>query len=375
MWIKSALMTTAVDTDNTGGHIQRVGDATPFDYGNGHVVPPASFSPGLVYDSDIDGWFQYTCAIGQLQLIGGAGICASLPPIDPSDFNGPSIAVGGLAGTQTITRTVTNIDTEDAGVYRAVVSLPGFNVTVSPKTLTVPPGQSRTFTVTMTRTTAPIGAYAFGRLTWDPVPDRGTPVSSSIAVRPVPLAVPAERVIAGTSGTVTVSPGYTGTLNTSTLGLIPATVTPFNLDTDGPNFSQATSCRRSTGRPGDGGHPGRHPDRPVRDLRRGLPGGDGCRHLGLSVESNDARRRRTFVTNSAGATAEEVVTLTNPAAGTYEIYVDLFAVGGDGTATVPFHSWVIPELVRRQPHGHAGDRLGHHGSADDLQPHDQRPFR
>ena len=164
MWIKSALMTTAVDTDNTGGHIQRVGNATPFDYGNGHVVPPASFSPGLVYDSDLDGWFQYTCAIGQLQLIGGAGICASLPPIDPSDFNGPSIAIGGLAGTQTITRTVTNIDTEDAGVYRAEVSLPGFNVTVSPKTPTVPPGQSRTFTVTMTRTTAPIGAYAFGRL-------------------------------------------------------------------------------------------------------------------------------------------------------------------------------------------------------------------
>ena len=73
MWIKSALMTTASTTDNTGGHIQRVGDATPFDYGNGHVVPPAAFSPGLVYDSDIDGWFQYACAIGQLQLIGGAG--------------------------------------------------------------------------------------------------------------------------------------------------------------------------------------------------------------------------------------------------------------------------------------------------------------
>ncbi len=36
------------------------------------------------------------------------------------------------------------------------------------------------------------------------------------------------------------------------------------------------------------------------------------------------------------------MTLNNPIAGTYEIYVDLFAVGGDGTETVPFHSWVIP---------------------------------
>ncbi len=164
------------------------------------------------------------------------GICASLPPIDPSDFNGPSIAIGGLAGTQTITRTVKNIDTADAGVYRAEVSLPGFNVTVSPKQLSIPPGQSRTFTVTMTRTTAPIGAYAFGRLSWVPVPDRGVAVSSSIAVRPVPLAAPAERVIDGTNGTVTVSPGYTGSLSTSTLGLIPATVTSFDLDTAGPNF-------------------------------------------------------------------------------------------------------------------------------------------
>ena len=40
---------------------------------------------------------------------------------------------------------------------------------VSPRLLIVPPGQSRTFTVSFTRTTAPLNQYTFGRLTWDPV--------------------------------------------------------------------------------------------------------------------------------------------------------------------------------------------------------------
>ena len=39
-----------------------------------------------------------------------------------------------------------------------------------------------------------------------------------------------------------------------------------------------------------------------------------------------------------------MVTLNNPLAATYEVYVDLFAVGG-GTATVPLNSWVVPDAA------------------------------
>ena len=52
--------------------------------------------------------------------------------IDPSDLNYPSIAVGDLAGKQTVTRTVTNT-TNQASIYVPKVQAPaGFTVKVSP---------------------------------------------------------------------------------------------------------------------------------------------------------------------------------------------------------------------------------------------------
>src|SRR5690606_14736844 len=101
--IKSAMMTTARDTDDDGGPIQRAGsDASPLDYGAGEVQPGASYNPGLVYDSGIEEWLDYLCAIEQLSG------CSGEEP-DASDLNYPSIAIGDLGGTQTVTRTVTDV--------------------------------------------------------------------------------------------------------------------------------------------------------------------------------------------------------------------------------------------------------------------------
>ena len=77
--------------------------------------------------------------------------------MDPSDLNYPSIAVGQLAGQQTVTRTLTNVEGR-ASQYALSVDAPsGFTATVSPSKVTIPPGQSRSFKVTLTRTTAPYG--------------------------------------------------------------------------------------------------------------------------------------------------------------------------------------------------------------------------
>ena len=99
-----------VPTDNTGQPIQRVGNATPLNFGAGHVVPAGAFDPGLVYDSDFDGLdpvrLRHRPVPAHQWSRRSARRC---PPIDPSDLNYPSIAVGDLAGTQTVTRTVTNI--------------------------------------------------------------------------------------------------------------------------------------------------------------------------------------------------------------------------------------------------------------------------
>lgn len=52
--IKSALMTTASQIDNTGKriHSSTIGTATPFELGSGHLDPNAALNPGLVYGND-----------------------------------------------------------------------------------------------------------------------------------------------------------------------------------------------------------------------------------------------------------------------------------------------------------------------------------
>jgi subtilisin family serine protease len=226
MWVKSALMTTATTLDNQGKPIQRAGkDATPLDYGNGHVVAGEAFDPGVVYDStDVD-WVRYGCGIGQFQLVTAASFCQRMGSIDASNLNYPSIAVAGLAGSQTVTRTLTNTSVDQASQYKPTVAAPaGFTATVNVDKLTIPPQQSRSFTVTFTRTTAPLGKWAFGSLTW--TDKRGHSARSSIALQPVAAAAPAEVTATGTSGSkaVSVTPGYTGTLTSAVTGLVPATV-------------------------------------------------------------------------------------------------------------------------------------------------------
>ena len=226
MAIKSAMMTTARQTTDAGKPIQWAGgDATPLNFGSGEVVPPRSYDPGLVYDSSARDWLAYACAIGQLQLVGGSADCAKLPAIDPSDLNYPSIGIGKLAGVQAVTRTVTNV-TKSAMQYRAQVEAPaGTAVKVVPDKITVRPGGTATFKVIIARTTAPLNEYTFGSLTWVPNSPKLNAVRSPIAVKPVAFAAPDEvtGTVAGGSTQISVTPGYTGTMNTDVDGLIPST--------------------------------------------------------------------------------------------------------------------------------------------------------
>ena len=40
------------------------GKATPFSYGAGHVQPNRAMDPGLVYDTTIDDYLNFLCALG-----------------------------------------------------------------------------------------------------------------------------------------------------------------------------------------------------------------------------------------------------------------------------------------------------------------------
>ena len=155
---KSAIMTTArqsvVEQDGTT-------PADPFDFGAGHVAPgstgPGSiFDPGLVYDAGINDYVAFICGADPSVIAQPVKTCARLVAggfsTDASDLNQPSIAVAELAGSQTVTRTVTSVATAPGAVtYTPTVDAPaGFDVSVSPAELTLRPGASRTFTVTIT---------------------------------------------------------------------------------------------------------------------------------------------------------------------------------------------------------------------------------
>jgi len=223
--IKSALMTTSSTVRKDGTPIA----GGPFAYGAGHVVPNSAVDPGLVYDAGFNDWLRFLCGTGQLT----ASYCPSIA-IDPSDLNYPSIAIGDLAGIQTVTRTVTNVGSSSA-TYNAAVSAPaGIDVVVNPSSLTLDPGASASFTVTFTRTTAALNSYAFGQLIWS---DGTHSVQSPLVVRPVAIAAPAEVSGTGASGSTSfdVTFGYTGTYEARAHGLFEATETPGTVADDPDN--------------------------------------------------------------------------------------------------------------------------------------------
>lgn len=325
MWVKSALMTTASPLDNKGLPIQRSGaNATPLDYGNGHVTPAKAFDPGLVYDNGAVDWVRYGCGIGQFQLVTDASFCATYGSIDPSNLNYPSIAVAGLAGSQTVTRTVTNTSVDQASQYTPKVVAPaGFTAKVNVTKLTVPPLQSRSFSVTFTRTTAPLTQWAFGSLTW--TDKRGHSVRSAVALQPVAATVPTEVVGTGTSGstTVSVTPGFTGTLAATAAGLNPATVGTVTVNKGAAGTTTFTAPAGTM------------------VLRFATYDADYAANTDVDLV---VKKGTTEVGSSGGATAEEAVNLSGKdLGGTYTIEATYFA-GATTSLGIQVNSFAVGTL-------------------------------
>ncbi|WP_168801641.1 S8 family serine peptidase [Glycomyces buryatensis] len=238
MAVKSALMTTAYQTDTEGSPIQRGGeDATPFDFGAGHADGRSMFDPGLVYDSGAEDWVAYGCAVGQFQELDGGETCASseaeLGVVEASDLNYPSITVDGVPGSQTVTRTVTNVGDEYADYVPNIEAPAGFEVSVDRQSLGIDPGKSETFTVTVTRTDAAAGEWSFGALTWSD--QHGHEVRSPITVRAVDVVAPHEVLGSGSEGAVEIDlrTGFEGTLDIAASGPIASQVEQFDLASAG----------------------------------------------------------------------------------------------------------------------------------------------
>ncbi|MEP0202360.1 MAG: S8 family peptidase [Halioglobus sp.] len=213
--IKSAFMTTATTDTNKGNPI----DGGALDYGAGFVQPNDATNPGLVYNAGFLDWLGFTCGVGELAI----STCDffEADPIDPSDLNYPSIAIGALAGSQTVTRTVTEVG--DGGTYYPAINAPsGLDIQVEPSSLTLAPGDSVSYDLTITNTAAELNTWLEGDIVWSD--EDGQSVRSPIVVRAVEFAAPAELSETGAegAGSIDVTFGYEGAYDAVVSGLVAA---------------------------------------------------------------------------------------------------------------------------------------------------------
>lgn len=313
MAIKSALMTTGsdvLDGPNTS-------PAVIFNQGAGHVQPNNAADPGLVFDSAFDDWLGFLCgtAINPVNCTADG-----IPVLDPSDLNTPSIAVGSLVGSRTITRRVTNVS-DGAATYRpSIAGMAGFDVTFSPSSITLARGQTKSFSVTFTRTTAALNAYTGGQLTLSGGTSKKARdqhnVRIPVVIKPVALAAPAE-----VSGSYSVKFGFSGPFTATARGLVPAITNAGSVATNAEVDTTVTIPAGTT------------------LARFSLFDANVSAPSDLDLEVYNAAG--ALVGSSGSGTSAEEVNLANPPAGAYTVRVIGFATPGNAPVNYTLFSWAL----------------------------------
>ncbi len=334
---KSAIMTTSdqdvVDND-------RKTKAGPFAMGAGEVDPGhksekgSAFQPGLVYDAGFNEYLGFLCDAGPEVFGDPDGTCSFLAglgiPTDASDLNLASIGVAELAGTQTITRTVTSV-ANGTRTYNVKVKAPkGYVVTVSPSSFKLKLDETATYTVTITNQSAPIGEWRFGSLTWKEKTG-AYEAYSPIAVNAAAFDSPDDLTGSGETGAASFSVnfGYTGSYAAAAHGLVPATVTsdvvvqdPDQAFNPGDGFSNAHTFALSG----------------AALFRVAIPPEATEANADLDVYVFDPDGNLA-AQSTLGGTDEEV-TIENPADGTWTVFVHGWqTVGPD--SPYDMYSWAI----------------------------------
>jgi hypothetical protein len=331
---KSALMTTAyqkvVDND-------RESRAGVFDMGAGHVDPGgnnrgSAFNPGLVYDAGFNEYLGFLCDAEPTVFANPAATCSGLEgagiPTDASDLNLASIGVGDLAGSQTVTRTVTSVADRTLR-YRVSVDEPdGYDVDVSPSNFRIAPGETVTYTVTFTNESAPIGEWRTGSLTWK---SGQYEAYSPIAVNGALFDSPPEVDATGVDGTAAfeVTFGYSGAYTAAAHGLEPAVLTADNVVQDPDQTFDPADGFSNAHTFGVSG---------AAFLRVAIPPEATEGEADLDVYVFDPSG--TMVATSTSGGTDEEVNISSPADGTWTVYVHGWqAPGGDSDYTM--FTWIV----------------------------------
>lgn len=332
--IKSAMMTTATQTiadkltGNQRGHM-------PFGQGAGHIDPTAALTPGLVYDIAPADYRKYMCGMGMTAQCGGGQIAGY-------DLNLPSISVGNVLGNVTVNRSVTNVGDEDA-TYVGEISVPGYNATVSPASLSIPKGQTRSFTVTLARTSAALNVWQFGQLTWT---SGAKVVRSPVVARSgLPIVAPnyTESDRASGNRIMTITTGFAGKMSAVTGGMkeivpVSGSISPAPGGTLESDAQMAAAC--ATG--------GNY----VRATPFTVTAATMAAHFQLFSRETSSPGRDDLdlvVINSAGqliaksttTAANEIISLTAPAPGAYRVCVLGYRTATGASSTYALHSAVV----------------------------------
>jgi hypothetical protein len=303
--LKSAMMTTADDLDGAAG---------PFAEGAGQVDPEGFLDPGLVLDSAPASWQRF--------LDG---------EIRPQDLNLASVAVDGLVGRTTVVRRLTNVGRTTETYTASVSGLDGVTATIQPRTVTLRPGQTRAVRIRLAATpSAPVDDYARGRITWTGLTHQAR---MPVVVRTESVKAPEEVGVAVDTGRIVVD-GRTGTgrrVQAAVVPLAPAdpvglSLRPGDFDVSSPTSDADTFSSTVTVTPGS------------EAARFEVAGTNAADDLDLYVF-----RDGELVEQSNGRSASEAVTLLDPAAGDYTVYVHAVGAGNGAASTGELTTWVLDD--------------------------------
>ncbi|MGH2462176.1 MAG: S8 family peptidase [Candidatus Limnocylindria bacterium] len=350
--IKSALMTTGrQDVVKEDG----VTDADLFDFGGGHIVPNSATDPGLVFEADnpavpgnqnFRNYLAFLC--GAAPGVVAPATCTALVGLghstDGSDLNLASIGVASLVGTETVTRTVRGIT---AGTWHAsYTGLAGYSVAF-PADFALAAGAYKTFDITFTNVSAPIGTWVFGEVT---LTDGGShTVQVPVALRAQTIDAPAhveDTSAAADTTTWNVTVGYTGTLEATGYGLVADTVTGGLVVAQDPDQDPSTATFTSgmffkdftlSGAQYLAGGTREATTEPSSDLDIYLlykpADGDPT-----TFSFND------LIAFSADGDSEEIVEVVHPADGDYRLLVHGWGTP-DGASSFSLHEWVVDDTT------------------------------
>ncbi|TDP73133.1 S8 family peptidase [Roseateles toxinivorans] len=334
--IKSALMTTTMSTLNDG-QAGMANGLLPWAQGTGHVVPNKATDPGLVFDNSNIDWIRYQCKANRTAVT--ASECSTYGTLDETyNVNLPSITVGAVTGSTTVTRRVKNVGGSTATYTPTIVAPTGFTAVVAPASLTLTDGATGTFTVKLTAAGAAENVWGYGSLTWsDGTHNVKIPVTARVGKA---ITAPAELTATSAAGTrlVTVKTGFAGRMTANKGGLkdvvmgdqaslAPGALTSAGLKTACTNGNDLANVKVYNVAIPAGTIVARFA---LRDADVGTDGDDN--DMGLLTPGG------TWIYSGRDGSNEDVQ-IDSPAAGNYKVCV--VAYGGAATMTHRLSNWVV----------------------------------